>query len=105
MAEADLESDFLLDWAALTQPETPQTQGGLVASHAGMDGSILTEGRPGVARESEDRRKKRLKQAKECSARRRSVESAEQRERRLKDQRDRMALKRQMETAEARESR
>ena len=95
MAEREnLEAEFLAGWTALTLPEADD-------SPRGTRRSISSR----LAGESEERREKRLKQARECSARRRSSETQEQRERRLKDQRERMAQKRRMETAEVREER
>lgn len=89
MTDTDLEAEFLLGWATLTEPGgiESQTQSSRIAG------------------ESKETREKRLRQARECSAHRRSVETAEKREKRLREQRERMAQKRRMETAEEKELR
>lgn len=95
MTDADLEAEFFLGWTALPV-ETPSSNGSTTGP--GKRASRL-------AGETEERRERRLRQARECSARRRSMETEEQREKRLVEQRERMAQKRHQETMETREKR
>ena len=109
MAEGDLGPDFLLEWAGISQA-------GVSGDHDEHSPSPASESGRGSCRrrvslssrllgESEERRERRLKQARECSSRRRSTETPEQREKRLKEQRERMAMKRRTESPETREAR
>lgn len=94
MADGEFEPDFLLEWTGQISPVEIETVG-----------SGKTPASNRLAKESKERREKRLRQARECSARRRSMETPDQRELRLKAQRDRMQQKRQAETDDKRELR
>jgi hypothetical protein len=106
MTDSELEAEFLMGWVSYAEPglsPTPVGDGALQQSPGGS--SLIGTRSSRLAGETEEKREKRLRLARECSARRRSQETAEQRERRLKEQRQRMAHKRLVESPETRETR
>lgn len=100
MAEGAFESDFFKEWETLLDDDQPA-----MSLRKTNKESLRTPQPSRLEGETEDQRERRLKLARECSSRRRSMETSEQREKRLEEQRNRMSLKRKMESDEEREHR
>ena len=106
MTDADLEAEFILGWVSQAVPGLAQDPEQSSTDQEPLDVLSTSKKRPSrLVGESGEKREQRLRLARECSARRRSLETTEQRERRLKDQRERMAQKRCTESGEEREIR
>lgn len=106
MTDADLEAEFILGWVSQTGPGLIQPPQQSPTDQEPVHVASTSKRRPSrLIGESDEKREQRLRLARECSARRRSLETAEQRERRLKEQRERMAQKRRTESTEEREIR
>ena len=98
MAGGTFDSEFFKEWENLLNEDQPTMSLRKKSKQSSKPPSRL-EG------ETEEQRERRLKLARDCSSRRRSIESPEQREKRLYDQRTRMAQMRKNETEEERQER
>lgn len=99
MSEGTFDSEFFKEWESILNEEQPSTMS--------LRKKTKSNSRPPsrLVGESEEQRDRRLRLARECSLRRRSMETSDEREKRLHDQRTRMALKRKNENEEEREAR
>jgi len=101
MGEGAFVSEFFKEWDSLMNDEQDQP------STMSLRKKTKPNSRPPsrLVGESEEQRERRLRQARECSLRRRSMETQDERDKRLHDQRTRMSLRRKNETPEEKETR